>query len=138
MSKKFEVKLEIDNSEVLDKEISELIKGRVREVCRNDFSKVISEVASEELKRIFKNDLGNNFTNLNKFIKETIQKEIEVQLKEVLKSIDLNKEVKDSLDLKISNIYTFNEEKIINKIESDISEKVNSEILKKLKEAFNL
>lgn len=91
--KRVSIGIDLKDNEIFDKEVTEIIKAKVREVARNDFSKIIEEAAKEELNKIIK---GNGYLYRGKLEAE-LKRVALPKVREVIGDMDVNKLISDKV-----------------------------------------
>lgn len=83
--KRVNLNIDLKENEVFDKEVQEIVRAKVRETVRNEYSMMIQDAASEEFKRLFDANTYGYRDKLN----ETVKKCAITGIKEVLEGLDI-------------------------------------------------
>lgn len=123
-----EVKLTVrmDDNEAFDKEVTDLIRSKVREIARNEQAKIITEAAHEELGRIL-NTSGYRSKVVNIVSSATYE-----AISKAINEIDLKALVEEKINDRVENRMGYYLETIEKKCKETLESTINSEVKKKL------
>lgn len=100
--KRVSVNIDLKENEAFDKEIQEIIRAKVKEIVRNEYSTMMQDAASQEFKRLFDANTCGYRDKLNETVKNCAIKGI----KEVLEEMDvptlIQEKAEELMDAKIA------------------------------------
>ena len=92
--KRVSIDIDLKDNEIFDKEVTEIIKAKVREIVRNDFSEIIEEAVKAELNKIVD---GNGYSYRGKL--ETELKRVALpKVRDVIGDMDINRLISDKVN----------------------------------------
>lgn len=91
--KRVSVDIDLKDNEIFDKAVTDIIKAKVREVVRNDFSGIIGEAVKAELNRIID---GNGYSYKGKLDAE-LKRAALPKVREVIGDMDVNQLISDKV-----------------------------------------
>lgn len=89
--KRVNLNIDLKENEVFDKEVQEIVRAKVRETVRNEYSMMIQDAVSEEFKRLFDANTYGYRDKLN----ETVKKCAITGIKEVLEGLDVSNLIRE-------------------------------------------
>ena len=131
--KRVSLNIDLDDNEIFDKEVTNIIKGKIREIVRNDIQDLVKKEAADEIERLFNGNSWDYRNKLSNIVKDTVREEI----KSVINHTDVhyiaNKAVEEHSDYIIATTTTQVEKKCNQVLERTVNERVKE----KLKDVFN-
>lgn len=92
--KRVNIDIDLKDNEIFDKEVTEIIKAKVREVVRNDFSEIIGEAVKAELNRLID---GVGYSYKGKLEYE-LKKVALPKVREVIADMEVNQLISDKVN----------------------------------------
>lgn len=100
--KRVSVNIDLKENEAFDKEVQEIIRAKVKEIVRNEYSTIMQDAASQEFKRLF----DANTYGYRDRLSATVKNCAIGGIKEVLEEMDIEKLIQEKtaemLDAKIN------------------------------------
>ncbi|HBE87182.1 MAG TPA: hypothetical protein DDW53_20325 [Lachnoclostridium sp.] len=92
--KRVSVNIDLKENEAFDKEVQEIIRAKVKETVRNEYSTMMQDAASQEFKRLFDANTCGYRTKLEDTVKNCAIRGI----KEVLEEMDVPKLIQEKAE----------------------------------------
>lgn len=92
--KRVSIDIDLSDNEIFDKEVIGIIKSKVREVVRNDFSDIIGEAVKAELNRLIE---GNGYSYKGKLETE-LKRAALPKVREVIGDMNVNQLISDKVN----------------------------------------
>ncbi|WP_070042355.1 hypothetical protein [Robinsoniella peoriensis] len=91
--KRVSIDIDLKDNEIFDKEVTEIIKAKVREIVRNDFSDIVGDAVKDELNRLID---GTGYTYREKLEKE-LKRAALPKVRDVIGDMDVNQLISDKV-----------------------------------------
>ena len=92
--KRARIDIDLKDNEIFDKEVTGIIKAKVREIVRNDFSDIIGEAVKEELNRLVN---GTGYSYKGKLESE-LKRAALPKVRDVIADMDVNQLISDKVN----------------------------------------
>lgn len=123
--KRINLKIDLDENSMFDKEIEDAIKAKVREVTRQEIATVIAEESKKEVERLI---LGNtHITNeMQQIINSNIHYTIRDAVHDVERATDINAMAQQEMEKHIAAIISNLDEKCEKAVEDAVTAKMQT------------
>lgn len=127
--KRVSVDIDLKDNEIFDKEVTDIIKAKVREVVRNDFSDIIGEAVKAELNRIIN---GTGYQYQGKLESE-LKRVALPKVREVIGDMDINRLISDKVNELVEAKVNWYVEESTRQCKLTLNEIVTREVAEKIK-----
>lgn len=127
--KRVSIDIDLKDNEIFDREVSEIVKAKVREVVRNDFSNIIGEAVKMELNRII-NGTGYSY---NGKLESELKKAALPKVREVIGDMNVNQLISDKVNELVEAKMNWYVEESTRQCKLTLNEIVTKEAAEKIK-----
>ena len=130
--KRLTLEIDLSENEIFDKEVTEAIRAKVREVVRNTCGEIIKEEADREVKRQL-GEVGWDYYQGE--IRKAVERVAYSILEPIVRRVDFEEITKQTVDKRMD--YTLSFYDVEGKCEDVLKAKINDAVARKLKEILN-
>lgn len=127
--KRARIDIDLKDNEIFDKEVTGIIKAKVREIVRNDFSDIIGEAVKEELNRLVN---GTGYSYKGKLESE-LKRAALPKVRDVIADMDVNQLISDKVNEIVEAKMNWYVEESTRQCKLTLSEIVTKEAAEKIK-----
>lgn len=127
--KRVKIDIDLKDNEIFDKEVTGIIKAKVREIVRNDFSDIIGEAVKEELNRLVN---GTGYSYKGKLESELMRAALP-KVRDVIADMDVNQLISDKVNEIVEAKMNWYVEESTRQCKLTLSEIVTKEAAEKIK-----
>lgn len=127
--KRVSIDIDLKDNEIFDREVTEIVRAKVREVVRNDFSDIIGEAVKTELNRIIN---GTGYAYKGKLESE-LKRVALPKVRDVIGDMDVNQIISDKVNELVEAKMNWYVEESTRQCKMTLNEIVTKEAAEKIK-----
>lgn len=127
--KRVSINIDLKDNEIFEKEVTEIVKAKVREVVRNDFSDIVGDAVKAELNGLIN---GNGYSYSGKLETE-LKKAALPKIREVIGDMDINQLITDKVNELVGTKMNWYIEESTKQCKLTLNEIVTREVAEKIK-----